>query len=83
MRALTDFAKALLASWLLVAAIAAMGWMLLGCAARMQETQVRRADSLGDVDAIADEQSLEGWRVVDVEALDGGAFAVVLVRGAK
>lgn len=51
-----------------------------GCVPRPVDTQVRRVDSLGGVDAIADELGADGWVVVDVEALDGGASWVLVLQ---
>lgn len=80
MRVLSETGRLFVTSWIVALLAIACGVLVLGCAPRLQETQIRRADSLGDVDAIADEQAPEGWHVVDVEAMDGGSFVVVLAR---
>jgi hypothetical protein len=57
--------------------------LVSGCVGHLRpvETQVRRVDSLGSVDAVADELGVDGWHVVDVEPMQGGAsFVVVLQR---
>ena len=80
MRMLSDTGRLFVSSWIVALLAIACGVLVLGCAPRLQETQIRRADSLGAVDAIADEQAPDGWHVVDVEAMDGGSFVVVLAR---
>lgn len=79
-RVLSDSGRLFVSSWILVAIVLGLAWLVLGCGPRLQETQVRRAESLGDVDAIADATAADGWRVVDVEPIDGGAFVLVLSR---
>lgn len=57
--------------------------LAVGCVVRPVDTQVRRVDSLGGVDAVGDELGADGWVIVDVEALDGGrSYVVVLQRDA-
>lgn len=83
MRALTDFGKAFVVTWGVLLGVAALAMMVLGCAVASVQTNVRRADSLADVDRIGDEAGREGWRIVDVVALQGGwSYVVVMQREA-
>lgn len=81
MRALSDFGKAFVASWVAVLLVGALAWLLIGCASTAAvETTVRRADSLADVDRIGDELGARGWHVVEVELVDGGWHYVVVAE---
>lgn len=51
-----------------------------GCLPRPVDTQVRRVDSLGGVDQVGDELGVDGWLIVDVEAVDGGRWYVVVLQ---
>jgi hypothetical protein len=74
-----SWAVVLVTSAMFLAALAAVV-LAAGCMPRPMDTQVRRVDSLGGVDAVGDELGAEGWRIVDVAALDGGASYVIVLQ---
>lgn len=78
---MTDFAKAFLACWAAVALVVLLGILLLGCASTSVATQVRRVDTIVEVDRLGDDLGRDGWHVVAVtHDHTGSRWVVVLER---